>query len=227
MIRYRKIISIGILMIIIATAFSTNVFAGGFCGCCVVRSECPPKNGINNALDSYDPIVVEQPIDPIVSFSFNMEKGELVIKGKGEIRNFSLRRSFPWDSYKNKIKHIKIEKGVTSIGNNAFVDCKYVTDIEIQDGVIEIGNNAFSGCKNLTEITIPASVTEIGRQAFADCTGLKSLTYLGNSDLDRKDAFYDCPRLKKVTVLSTYEDDKFCGKMIDKGDTDTSKINNK
>lgn len=232
MIRYRKTISIGILMIIIATAFSTNVFAGGFDGCCVPRrSECPPINGINNALDSYDPIVFEQPIDPVVSFSFNMEKGELVIKGKGEIRNFSLRRSFPWDSYKNKIKHIKIEKGVTSIGNNAFVDCKYVTDIEIQDGVIEIGNNAFSGCKNLTEITIPASVTEIGRHAFADCTGLKSLTYLGHSDLDREDAFYDCPRLKKVTVLSTYRENIFCGKEaykgyadLDKCDTDTSKI---
>ena len=212
MIRYRKTISIGILIVIIAAAFSTNVFAGGFDGCCVPRtSACPHTNGINNALDSYDPIVVEQPIDPVVSFSFNMEKGELVIKGKGGIRNFSLRKSFPWDSYKNKIKHIKIEKGVTSIGNNAFVDCKYVTNIEIQDGVIEIGNNAFRGCKNLTEVIIPASVTEIGRQAFADCTGLKSLTYLGNSDLDRKDAFYDCPRLKKVTVPSNYKGDTFCG----------------
>lgn len=225
MIRYRKTISIAILMVIIATAFSTNVFAGGFDGCCVPRSECPPPNGIN-VLDSYDPII-EEHIDPVVSFSFDVEEGELVIKGKGGIRDFSLLRSFPWDSYKNKIKHIKIEKGVTSIGNNAFVDCKYVTDIEIQSGVIEIGNNAFKGCKNLTEVIIPASVTEIGRQAFADCTGLKSLTYLGNIDLDRKDAFYDCTRLKKVNVLSTYKGNKFCGKETYKGYTDTSKITSK
>ena len=226
MIRCKKIISIAMSMVVMATAFSTNVFAVGFCGCCVVGSECTPKNGIDNELDSSDPII-EEHIDHVVSFSFDVDKGELVIKGKGGIRDFSLLRSFPWDSYKNKIKYIKIEKGVTSIGNNAFADCKYVTDIEIQSGVKEIGNNAFKGCKNLTEVTIPASVTEIGRQAFADCTGLKSLTYLGNIDLDRKDAFYDCTRLKKVNVLSTYKGNKFCGKETYKGYTDTSKITSK
>ena len=43
----------------------------------------------------------------------------------------------------------------------------------IPDSVTSIGNNAFYDCRGLTSITIPDSVTSIGKNAFLGCEGLK------------------------------------------------------
>lgn len=55
---------------------------------------------------------------------------------------------------------------VTSIGDNAFNPCEYLTTITIQDSVTNIENRAFSYCYSLTSITIPDSVTSIGYNVF-------------------------------------------------------------
>jgi hypothetical protein len=61
---------------------------------------------------------------------------------------------------------VTLPTGVTSIGNNAFSDCTGLTGITIPSGLMSIGDYAFSGCAVLSEITIPASVTSIGYYAF-------------------------------------------------------------
>ena len=58
---------------------------------------------------------------------------------------------------------------VTSIGENAFYDCKSLTEISIPDGVTSIGDYAFAYCESLRKITIPDSVTSIGDYAFEGC----------------------------------------------------------
>ena len=54
-----------------------------------------------------------------------------------------------------------IRKGVKVIGNLAFGDCKFLTNINIPNSVTTIGNSAFGGCRSLTSITIPSSVVTI------------------------------------------------------------------
>ena len=61
---------------------------------------------------------------------------------------------------------IPTDGSVTSIGANAFPDCKGLISITIPDGVTSIGENAFYNCTGLTNITIPDSVTSIGEWAF-------------------------------------------------------------
>ena len=39
-----------------------------------------------------------------------------------------------------------------------------------------IGDNAFAGCEYLTEVTVPDSVTKIGDNVFYGCTSLESAT---------------------------------------------------
>ncbi len=89
---------------------------------------------------------------------------------------------------------------VTSISDNAFENCIYITSVTIPNTVTSIGESAFCKCSCLTEITIPNSVTSIGSYAFDHCTGLTSLlipnsvTYIGSA------AFCYCYGLTSVVI---------------------------
>lgn len=55
---------------------------------------------------------------------------------------------------------------VTSIGVDAFRQCKKLTSVTISEGVTRIEEGAFSICYALTEVIIPSSVTYINDYAF-------------------------------------------------------------
>ncbi|MBR1553911.1 MAG: leucine-rich repeat domain-containing protein [Oscillospiraceae bacterium] len=69
-----------------------------------------------------------------------------------------------------------IPDGVTSIGNEAFLNCKNMTDVMIPDSVTNIGSMAFHGCASLMNVIIPDSVESIGNFTFRNCKELKSLS---------------------------------------------------
>jgi len=105
------------------------------------------------------------------------DDGVLTISGTGDMYNWRFSDIVPtWTDYKQQIKSVVIEKGVTSIGNYAFVNCYFLKDITIADSVISIGNDAFGGCVWLESIIIPDSVTSIGENAFKNCALLESIT---------------------------------------------------
>ena len=49
----------------------------------------------------------------------------------------------PYGDYNKAIKTVKIQNGVTSIGDYAFDNCTSLTSIEIPSSVTSIGNNAY------------------------------------------------------------------------------------
>ena len=61
------------------------------------------------------------------------------------------------------------EYNVTSIGNDAFMDCSNVIGVSIPNSIKTIGNYAFYNCYNINNIVIPNSVTTIGSNAFYRC----------------------------------------------------------
>ena len=67
-----------------------------------------------------------------------------------------------------------IRKGVKVIGDWAFWDCEFLTNINIPNSVTTIEKYAFASCKSLTNINIPNSVTTIEYRAFCGCENLPS-----------------------------------------------------
>ena len=96
------------------------------------------------------------------------------------------------------LSNIKIGSGVNTINNEVFKNCISLTTITIPNSVLTIGDWAFDGCIGLSEITIPDSVTNIGYRAFNNCEGVKSVTIGKNLKESSRRAFYGCENL--ITV---------------------------
>lgn len=77
------------------------------------------------------------------------------------------------NTYENGKGIITFAGDVTTIGDNAFASCYYLTSIVLPNTVTAIERCAFLGCQSLTNITIPDSVTDIGNAVFVGCTNLK------------------------------------------------------
>ena len=110
--------------------------------------------------------------------------GKLTIRSDAGMTAWTASRDKEYDgtAYKKLVKSAEIQSGVTSIGENAFMECYYLSgSITIPEGVKSIGENAFAFCARLTGITIPASVTSIGEAAFFGCTSLATVTMQGKT----------------------------------------------
>lgn len=70
---------------------------------------------------------------------------------------------------------IAIPVDITSIGDQAFDNCKTITSVTFPEGLISIGSNAFSSTEFDTMVA-PSSLTSIGSSAFY-LAGLKKLDF--------------------------------------------------
>lgn len=125
----------------------------------------------------------------------------LRISGTGEMSDYS---TSPWNSLKNIIKHVVIEEGVTSIGNNAFYGMDIVT-VTNPSTLKTIGSTAFYNCYQLESINFPHGMTSIGRNTtghgpFYGCHSLKSLYIPASVTMINKDAFLRCFSLTSIVV---------------------------
>ena len=123
----------------------------------------------------------------------------------------------------HRLTSVTIPKNVTSIRNDAFIDCGLttlnfnavncqdftndnyygsncpfgttLTTVNIGDSVQRIPAYFVIGCSGLTSVTIPNSVTSIGGSAFYGCSGLTSVTIPNSVTSIGNSAFYGCSGL--------------------------------
>ena len=127
--------------------------------------------------------------------------GTLNISGTGAMKDYNAVGNLsPATQKKDSVKKVVIEKGVTSIGNDAFHNCNSLTSITIPDSVTSIGSFAFDSCSSLTNITIPDSVIGIGSSAFCDCSSLTSIVIPNSVTSIGSYAFDDCKNLTSITI---------------------------
>lgn len=89
---------------------------------------------------------------------------ELTISGTGIMADYSSDGA-PWHAYRNSIKTLTIEEGVTRIGVFAFFGLNQITSVVIPDSVREIGRQAFT-CGSLDDITLGSGLERIEQNAF-------------------------------------------------------------
>ena len=143
------------------------------------------------------------------AYNIDSTTGTLTISGTGPMyENVTNTSGWEYGAYASYIKNVKVEEGITSIGNSAFRDLA-IESAELSSTVTSISNNAFRGCASLTSIDFSTSVTSIGNTAFYGCASLtdvefpSSVTSLGTSSMS--DTFRNCTALKTITIKGEVE----------------------
>ena len=124
----------------------------------------------------------------------------LIISGSGDMRNYADFTQTPWHMHRAYISTITIEKGVTSIGNNAFSSCPYLKTVNGCVGVSSIGRFAFSSCQALESFKMKPRLESIGEYAFSTCSKLKKLEFSNNVTNIDDAVFENCMSLQSVVI---------------------------
>lgn len=81
------------------------------------------------------------------------DEGVLTILGTGEMYDYTADNTPPWYYWRNDIKSIVINSGVTRIGNRAFNKCR-VEEVYIPTSITSMGTLAFGNCSYLDAVYI-------------------------------------------------------------------------
>ncbi len=100
----------------------------------------------------------------------------------------------PWNAHASKLKALKLNEGLTTIGQYAFCVCRGFTgSLTIPDSVKVIGNYAFSGCSGFSgSLVMSNGVTTIGFAAFSGCSFTGCLSIPASVSTIAGEAFYNC-----------------------------------
>lgn len=81
-----------------------------------------------------------------------------------------------YDIHHTKIHSVTIPQSVTSIGKDAFAQCRALQSLTIDDAATSIGDWAFDECYKLTTLSLGENITTIGDDAFRSCYKLETIT---------------------------------------------------
>lgn len=179
----------------------TEIGANAFAGCTNLTSVNYKGDWSNLTIQSGNPAVQDAANEQLFDFKFTPDNTAVIVthyEGNAAVVTIPSR-------YKSK--------PVTTIGYAAFFNSA-VTSVTIPDSVTSILDDAFVNCPNLTNISIPNSVTSIGFSAFRSCTSLKSITLPSSLNSISEALFSGCSQLTTIHIpvsVTLIEDDAFAG----------------
>lgn len=108
-----------------------------------------------------------------LTWLLNTSTGDMTVSGTGAIPDYNDGEQ-PWSEYRDQIKSLSIENGVTRIGEKAFTECSKLKTVTISESVRAVGEAAFMNCSALTTLIIPCSTETFA--SFVDCIELNNIT---------------------------------------------------
>lgn len=146
-----------------------------------------------------------------------LKNDTLTIAGNGEMFHYwdyaSKRPDF--EQYKDCIKHVVIQEGVSTIGTYAFYHYDSIKSVDLPSSLKKIYEYAFQRCASLREVILPDGLEEIsgtlGRKpsspwgdechnqgSFSWCTSLEKLTVGKNLRVMNVASFFGCENLRDI-----------------------------
>ena len=130
--------------------------------------------------------------------------GTLTVSGTGPMMDYEWdydkeTETSPWYPRRYEIRKLVVERGVTSIGNEAFSNCRNLKEVQLPDSLTRIGEYALQNCP-FEEIVLPDSITTLDSGAFVYCDKLTEIVLPEGISVISEQLFYDCPSLTWVTI---------------------------
>lgn len=189
----------------------TEIGSNAFAGCTNLTSVNYAGDWSNLTIQSGNPAVQDAANAPLFDFEFTLDNTAAIVtnyKYNGAAADVTIPSRYQGKPvttighaafFNSAVTSVTIPDSVTSISDDAFVNCPQLTNISIPNSVTYIGFSAFNSCTSLKSITLPSSLSTIQSYAFCNCGNLEtiripvSVTSIGNN------AFADCPSLMTVT----------------------------
>ena len=132
--------------------------------------------------------------------------GTLTISGTGRMYDYEWPADRggttpPWlaNKYRDSIRTLRVEQGITYIGRCAFDSCSNLSDVTLPTSLRIIGQCAFNDCTALRSIQLPEGLTAIKEDAF-NAAGLVSITFPSTLRELRNGAFMNCEKLQSLRL---------------------------
>ena len=133
-------------------------------------------------------------------------EGTLTISGSGRMYDYEWPADRggttpPWlaNKYRDSIRALRVEQGITYIGRCAFDSCSNLSDVTLPTSLRIIGPWAFNDCTALRSIQLPEGLTTIKEDAFK-AAGLVSITFPSTLRELRNGAFMNCEKLQSLRL---------------------------
>lgn len=185
---------------------SNNSFAGA------------KQDGIDTSKNQYSQKFIKAEKPAAVGTKFTVGKLRYKITKsdakKGTVTLYGAKKTVTKATIPATVRYQGFKFKVTSVGNNAFKNCRKLKTVKCGKNVKSIGKNAFYGCKKLTKVTLDAKLTKIGSGAFARCITLKKITIPKQVSKIGSKAFYGDKKLKTITIKSSKLKKKNVGKSV-------------
>lgn len=133
------------------------------------------------------------------------DDGTLTIEGSGAMTDYASRSEQPWADLAEDITAIRVNNGVTKVGDYAFYYCYNASAVILASSVTEIGEAAFWGCASLDGVTLPENLTAIGDFAFGSCADLNDLAVPASVTSLGDRVFEGCSDLNSAVILAEVE----------------------
>lgn len=95
---------------------------------------------------------------------------------------------------------VKILGGIQIIGERAFSNLHFLTEINLPDTLLDIQRSAFENCIRLKKFSMPKNVSILAAKTFEGCSSLESVELSEKIDYVGVNTFKNCVNLKVLSI---------------------------